>query len=102
MGENISAEERMSGYLGEAQSYVRRLEKEKSDLSKRLANLEKRVKLLESMPRGETVPVYCGRSGCKKAAERPHCCPYQQEINDNNEFMCTCCAACRRECADDI
>ena len=32
----------------------------------------------------------------------PHPCPYQQEINDDSETLCNCCAECQAECADDI
>lgn len=39
----------------------------------------------------------------KNEAAEPHRCPYQQDINDNNDpEYCTCCDECRHECAMDI
>jgi len=31
-----------------------------------------------------------------------HSCPYKAEINDDATTLCNCCAACERECADDV
>lgn len=40
---------------------------------------------------------------CKKnPATEPHKCPYRVEINDDEEFTCTCCEDCEYECAQDI
>lgn len=40
---------------------------------------------------------------CKKnPAASAHTCPFQCEINDNEEFECHCCDDCRHECAMDI
>ncbi len=48
-------------------------------------------------------PETCGaRDGCANPAEEPHTCPYAEEINNDSEKTCTCCAACQRECAMDI
>lgn len=39
----------------------------------------------------------------KNPADEPHECPYQSEINDDNDLeYCTCCSDCRRECLDNI
>lgn len=31
-----------------------------------------------------------------------HTCPYAEEINDDHESLCNCCADCTSQCADDI
>lgn len=31
-----------------------------------------------------------------------HTCPYDEDVNDNPESSCDCCAACTNECAMDI
>lgn len=38
----------------------------------------------------------------KNPAEVPHSCPFQAEINDDSETLCTCCDDCAHECAMDI
>jgi hypothetical protein len=35
-------------------------------------------------------------------AQPEHTCPFQTEINDDEDFLCECCEACERECSDDI
>jgi len=35
-------------------------------------------------------------------AREPHSCPYQEEINEDHDFRCTCCELCTDECAMDI
>ena len=30
-----------------------------------------------------------------------HGCPFQQDINDDDEFRCNCCEDCTQDCADD-
>ncbi len=38
---------------------------------------------------------------CQKAdACDPHLCPYQQDINDDQESMCNCCEDCEQDCSD--
>jgi hypothetical protein len=32
----------------------------------------------------------------------PHGCPYQSDVNDNEDFLCTCCPECRQQCLMDI
>lgn len=35
--------------------------------------------------------------------EKPHACPYQEDVNDNpDNKYCTCCSACESDCRDDI
>lgn len=34
--------------------------------------------------------------------EPPHTCPYREELGDDYETLCTCCADCQHECAMDI
>ncbi len=43
----------------------------------------------------------CGGSFCqgKNPGDDDHTCPYQSEINDDNESLCNCCADCSYECA---
>jgi hypothetical protein len=43
-----------------------------------------------------------GRHGCQNPAAELHVCPYQSEINDDNETLCNCCSECERDCSDDI
>lgn len=31
-----------------------------------------------------------------------HTCPYQEDINDDHESLCNCCADCSYECCMDI
>lgn len=31
-----------------------------------------------------------------------HSCPYQKEINDNDQSMCTCCPFCCQVCLEEI
>lgn len=47
------------------------------------------------------VVAVCGK--CGAPSEGPHSCPYEADINDNDDpECCTCCDACTQECADDI
>ena len=52
-----------------------------------------------------TKPVCTGQN-CRDSSKKnlqtdPHGCPYQSEINDDdNEEYCTCCDECRRECRE--
>lgn len=43
---------------------------------------------------------------CSRCDRRPanamHTCPYQSEINDDNETECDCCDVCQQDCCDDI
>lgn len=48
-----------------------------------------------------TVLEVCTR--CKKNAKAAeHACPYQSDVNDDHETLCTCCGDCAHECAMDI
>jgi hypothetical protein len=31
-----------------------------------------------------------------------HLCPFEQEICEDNETLCTCCDFCRQQCIEDI
>lgn len=52
---------------------------------------------------------YC-LSQCRKRPQSEWCpadndehgCPYQADVNDDNEFACRCCACRTQECAWDI
>lgn len=46
----------------------------------------------------------CAGGHCRgtSAAIEPHPCPFDCEINDDHESLCTCCEICQQECADDI
>jgi hypothetical protein len=37
-----------------------------------------------------------------RPAQSDHPCPYQSEINDDEETLCDCCEDCAQECAWDI
>jgi hypothetical protein len=41
---------------------------------------------------------------CTCGAEdiEPHPCPYDSDIHDDDETLCTCCDFCLNECAMDI
>lgn len=43
-----------------------------------------------------------GRTGCTNENEEPHTCPYDEDINNDSETLCTCCADCAHACAMDI
>ena len=43
----------------------------------------------------------CGACGVNQARE-PHVCPYQSDINDDDETLCDCCDDCTAECAYDV
>ncbi len=54
---------------------------------------------------GQQLPLFkekkCER--CEKnAATSPHSCPYQADVNEDSETLCTCCEDCEYECAMDI
>jgi hypothetical protein len=40
-----------------------------------------------------------GRDDCTNPPIEEHTCPYQVEINGNEEFTCTCCVDCKTACA---
>ncbi len=42
------------------------------------------------------------RCTCGEEAVEPHTCPYKEEINDDSESECECCAFCEQECCWDI
>jgi hypothetical protein len=54
--------------------------------------------MTEPEPARTTPLCKCG----KHPAEEPHTCPYADEINDDSETLCRCCAECTQECAWDI
>ena len=56
-------------------------------------------KAVDPRPLDEIVMCGCG----KNPASDPHLCPYQYEINDNDDpEYCVCCPDCEHECAMDI
>lgn len=38
----------------------------------------------------------------KNVANEPKICPYNYEIYNDDETLCTCCDECRQDCIDDI
>jgi hypothetical protein len=49
----------------------------------------------------------CDGHACKarwkpNLAEPLHDCPYQSDVNNNTDYRCSCCDACRQNCADDV
>ena len=40
----------------------------------------------------------CERCHSDEGTEEKHPCPYSEEINDNHEPCCNCCADCQHEC----
>ncbi len=43
-----------------------------------------------------------GRSACKNQPSNYHTCPYQEDVNNDSDYQCTCCKDCEYECAMDI
>jgi len=43
-----------------------------------------------------------GTCKCGKPGEFDHPCPYSEDINNDSESMCNCCADCQHECCMDI
>lgn len=41
------------------------------------------------------------RCTCSEGYEE-HSCPYQSDVNNDDEFKCNCCPYCTQNCADDI
>jgi len=39
---------------------------------------------------------------CGKPGSSPHSCPYQSDVNEDNNFLCNCCDDCMQNCLDDI
>lgn len=39
---------------------------------------------------------------CGEEGENLHTCPYQEDINNDNEYMCNCCDYCTQQCMNDI
>lgn len=46
------------------------------------------------------VELLC-KCGINPATE-PHPCPYQSDVNNDSDTLCTCCEDCQKQCADDI
>jgi hypothetical protein len=40
----------------------------------------------------------CGKS----ASMDDHTCPFREELNNDSESLCNCCANCQYECAMDV
>ncbi len=38
----------------------------------------------------------------KNKAEKPHICPFSQEIYGDDKTLCNCCDACQDRCAQEI
>jgi hypothetical protein len=39
---------------------------------------------------------------CGEEGQKPHICPFQQDVNGNEEDFCNCCEDCQYNCAMDI
>ena len=39
---------------------------------------------------------------CDHEQVAPHLCPYQLDVNNDQDYRCRCCDECEQECADDI
>lgn len=49
----------------------------------------------------EVSPAVCCQ--CKNEPQlEPHSCPFLSDVKDDEETLCTCCARCTHECAQDI
>jgi hypothetical protein len=49
----------------------------------------------------KTTTTKCGKCD-KNSAQNEHTCPYQSDVNDDDEYTCDCCDECCQDCADDI
>lgn len=54
----------------------------------------------------DSKPIVSSSGKCsrcqKNDASEDHTCPYAEEINDDHESLCDCCADCEHECCMDI
>ena len=50
----------------------------------------------------ETEEIHSNICECGELGEEEHSCPYQSDINNDEEFQCNCCDKCRHECLMDI
>lgn len=55
----------------------------------------------ENLNKFVLLPIESNSCNCKEQTEL-HSCPYQSEINGNDDLFCTCCAYCQHECSMDI
>lgn len=39
---------------------------------------------------------------CDKKEIKEHECPYQSDVNNDEDFKCKCCEYCTNECVQDI
>lgn len=50
--------------------------------------------------------AYKPQSTCNKCKTYPaageHTCPYQRDVNNDDETLCNCCDECEQQCAADI
>lgn len=46
--------------------------------------------------------VECTSCRCGEPGEDEHTCPFAEDINDDHESLCNCCAECQYQCAMDI
>lgn len=40
--------------------------------------------------------------GCQRPVSEPHPCPFAEDVNNDSESLCNCCAACEYQCSQDI
>ena len=63
--------------------------------------MDELVEMLEAI--GLRVVVWGEPRHCPHSGGPLHSCPYQREINDDdNPEYCDCCEECTQECADNI
>jgi hypothetical protein len=56
---------------------------------------------INDKPRPKCVGHLCKIRWKPNLAEPSHDCPYQVRVNENADYRCSCCDACRQNCADD-
>lgn len=44
----------------------------------------------------------CANGVCNNETDYLHACPFQSEINDDNDDYCSCCEECEASCSDEI
>lgn len=45
---------------------------------------------------------YVGQCTCDVEYIEEHTCPFSEDVNNDSESLCTCCAYCIEQCSNDI
>jgi len=87
----------------EANTPYQRMRRRAERAEARCVDLEAEItRLRELLKKPRTASCGGSLERCVNAPTEPHSCPFSEEINDDSTTLCTCCADCMQECADDI